>query len=90
MLERPLEGLTGLDIFRLEASDPDSKNLSSLVVGKRLTERLSLEFKTDLSIEESIKSVQAEYQLLDNVLLLGSRSSSGKYRLDLTFRFRGF
>jgi autotransporter translocation and assembly factor TamB len=90
VLEAPVTGYTHLDIFRLEASDPESKSLSTLVVGKKLTERLSLEFKTDLALEESIKSVQAEYLLLDNVLLKASRSSVGRYRLDLTFRFKGY
>jgi autotransporter translocation and assembly factor TamB len=90
VLQGPVTGLTGLDIFRLEASDPESKSLSSLVVGKQLTERLSLEFKTDLSVEESVKSIQAEYLLFDNILLKGARSTEGKYRLELTFRLRGY
>ena len=90
VLEQPVTGLTHLDIFRLEAPDPDSKALTSLVVGKKITERLSLEFKTDLTVDEAIKSVQAEYLLLDNVLLKASRSSTSKYRLELTFRFKGY
>jgi autotransporter translocation and assembly factor TamB len=90
VLEQPLSGLTHLDIFRMEAPDPDSKALTSLVVGKKISERLSLEFKTDLAVDEAIKSVQAEYLIFDNVLLKASRSTTSKYRLELTFRFRGY
>ena len=90
ILEGPVSGVTGLDIFKLEASDPESKSLTSLVVGKRLTERLALEFKTDLDLSESIKAIQAEYILFDNILLKGSRTTNNRYRLELTFRFKGF
>ncbi len=90
VLSQPVTGFTRLDIFRLEASDPDAKSLTSLVVGKKITDRLSLEFKTDLAIDESIKSIQAEYVLFDNVLLKGARSSTGRYRFDFTFRFKGY
>src|SRR4030095_11382214 len=85
VLEGPVSGLTGLDIFKLEASDPESKSLTSLVVGKRLTERLSLEFKTDLDLDGSVNSIQAEYTLFDNILVKGSRSTDNRYRLELTF-----
>ncbi len=90
VLEGPVSAYTTLDVFRLEASDPEAKSLTSLVVGKKITERLSLEFKTDLSLEESIKSVQAEYLLFDNLLLKGSRSTNGRYRLELTLRFKNY
>lgn len=90
VIEQPVTGLTHLDIFRLEASDPDSRSLTSLVVGKRVTERLTLEFKTDISVDETANSVQAEYLLFDNVLLKASRSSIGRYKLDFTLRFKGY
>ncbi|MBF0491269.1 MAG: translocation/assembly module TamB domain-containing protein [Deltaproteobacteria bacterium] len=90
VLEGPVGSYTSLDVFRLEASDPEAQSLTSLVVGKRVTDRLSLEFKTDLSLEESVKSVQAEYLLFDNLLLKGSRSTNGRYRLELTLRFKSY
>jgi len=90
VIEKPVTGFTHLDIFKLEASDPEAKSLTSLVVGKKITDRLSLEFKTDLSIEDTITNVQAEYLILDNLLLKASRSSIGNYRLELTFRFKGY
>lgn len=90
LLEKPLNSLTHLDIFKLEASDPDSKSLSSLVVGKQITDRFSIGFKTDLDVQDTITNIQAEYLLLDNLLIKTSRSSTGRYRLDLTFRFKGY
>ncbi len=90
LLEKPVTGFTHLDIFRLEASDPDSKSLSSLVIGKKITDRFSISFKTDLDVQDTITNIQAEYILLDNLLLKTSRSSSGRYRLDFTFRFKGY
>ncbi len=90
LLEGPVNSLTHLDIFKLEASDPDSQSLSSLVVGKQITDRFSVGFKTDLDVQDTITNIQAEYILLDNVLVKTSRSSTGRYRLDLTFRFKGY
>lgn len=90
LIEKPITGLTGLDVFRLEAPDPDSKSLSSLVIGKQLTDRLTLEFKTDLGIEDSLRSIQMEYLIFDNLLFKAGRSTNGKFKLDLTFRFKGF
>ncbi len=90
VLEKPVTSFTHLDIFKLEASDPDSKSLSSLVVGKRITDRLSIAFKTDLDVQDTITNIQAEYQILDHLLVKTSRSSTGRYRLELTFRFKGY
>lgn len=90
LLEGPVNSLTHLDIFKLEASDPDSRSLSSLVVGKQITDRFSIGFKTDLDVQDTITNIQVEYQLLDNVLVKTARSSTGRYRLDLTFRFKGY
>lgn len=95
-LQRPLEEKASIDIFRLEASD-DSINrrnnrqgVTTLVVGKRLTERLSLEFKTDLGIEDPVQGVQMEYLLLDNALLKASQLSDGSFDFDFTLRWRSF
>lgn len=89
-LEKPVSAATHLDIFKMEASDPDAKSLSSLVVGKKITDRLSLEFKTDLSVEDTVTNLQAEYIVLDNFLFKASRSSTGRYRLNLIFRYSGY
>jgi len=90
VLAGPLNDFAHLDIFRLEASDPDSQSLTSLVVGKQIGDRLSLEFKTDLAVQQAISAVQAEYLIFDNFLLKASRTSSAQYRLEATLRFKEY
>jgi autotransporter translocation and assembly factor TamB len=89
VIQRPLAQRAYLDIFRLEATDPErSTALSRLVVGKRLTERLSLQFKTDIGIDEPLQGVEMEYLLLDNVLLKGTQFSDGEFSFNLAWRFQ--
>ncbi|MCE9625017.1 MAG: translocation/assembly module TamB, partial [Deltaproteobacteria bacterium] len=95
-LQKPLAEKASLDIFRLEAGDEnigrrsDRQGVTTLVVGKRLTERLSLEFKTDLGVDDPLQGVQAEYLLLDNVLFKSSQLSDGSFDFDFTLRWRSF
>ena len=88
IIQRPLSQKAHIDIFRLEASDPSSSSLSQLVVGKKLTDRLSLEFKTDLGVDRPLQGVQMEYLLIDNVLLKGTQFTDGEFEFNLAFRFR--
>ncbi|MFO1462863.1 MAG: translocation/assembly module TamB domain-containing protein [bacterium] len=95
-LQRPLAEKASIDIFRLEAGDEtlgrrsDRQGVTTLVVGKRVTERLSLEFKTDLGIDDPLQGVQMEYLLLDNALLKASQLSDGSFDFDFTLRWRSF
>ncbi|HCU25104.1 MAG TPA: hypothetical protein DF383_08805, partial [Deltaproteobacteria bacterium] len=96
-LQRPLEEKASLDIFRLEAADPletrgrpERYGLQTLVIGKKLTERLSLEFKTDLGVDDPLQGVQMEYLLLDNALIEGSQLSDGSFDINFTLRWRSF
>lgn len=81
-----------LDIIRLEAGDPSRSrsNFSTLVLGKQVTERLSLEFKTDLGIEDPTQGVQMEYLLLDNVLLKASQLTDATFDFNFTLRWKTF
>ncbi len=85
-----------LDVFRLESTDPENLRgnntgtLSRLVVGKRLTERFTIEFKTDLGSDDPAQGVQMEYLLLDNVLIKASQLSDGSFDLNQTLRWRWF
>jgi len=95
-LQRPLAEKASIDIFRLEAGDENiqrrstRQGVTTLVVGKRVTDRLSLEFKTDLGIDDPLQGVQAEYLLLDNALLKASQLSDGSFDFDFTLRWRSF
>ncbi len=90
VLERPLARSTGLDVFRLEASP--SGALSVLSVGKNLTDRMSVEFQSDLAPETAQRTIQANYYLTDNILLKGYRTrnagSNPKYQFNISFRVR--
>ena len=90
VIERPVSKKTGLDIFKLEASEKGT--LSVLSVGKKLTDRLSLEFRNDLAPESAERTVQANYYLTDNMLLKGFRTRAAgtnpRYQFNVSFRFR--
>jgi hypothetical protein len=90
VIERPVARSMGLDRFRLEASETGA--LSRLSVGKELTDRLSLEFRSDLAPETAERTVQANYYLTDNILLKGFRTRTAgtapKYQFNISFRFR--
>ncbi|HKX12615.1 MAG TPA: translocation/assembly module TamB domain-containing protein [bacterium] len=95
-LQRPLAERASLDIFRLESNDDynarrrDRQGVTTLVVGKKLTERFMLEFKTDLGVDEPLQGVQMEYILLDNALVKASQLSDGSFDFDFTLRWRTF
>ncbi len=86
----PLAKTTKIDIFRLEASE--SGNLSRFSVGKRISDRFTLEFINDLDPVTAEKTFQANYYLTDTVLLKGYRKSllgfDPRYELNLLLRFR--
>ncbi len=92
IVERPVARKTGLDVFRLEASD--SGSLTKMAVGKNVTDRLTLEFQSDFAPETAQRSLQANYYLTDNILLKGNKTwestSLPNYNLNISFRFRLF
>jgi hypothetical protein len=88
LVQRPLEQNAHLDIFRLEASDPNQTSaFSTLVVGKHLTDQVTLEFKTDLGVDRPLQGVQMEFLLLDNLLIKASQFNDGSFDLNLALRF---
>lgn len=92
-LEQPIAKSTGLDVFRLEASE--SGQLSKVAVGKNVTDRLTLEFQSDFAPETAQRTLQANYYLTDNILLKGTRvwqsgqsGTTPRYNLNMSFRLR--
>jgi hypothetical protein len=77
-----------LDVFRLEAADPQSAGISRLYIGKQISDRLSFNFATDLNIQEARQTVIAEYLLTDNVLLRASRSTNFESSISGLLRFQ--
>jgi hypothetical protein len=92
-IEQPIARSTGLDVFRLEASE--SGQLSKVALGKNVTDRLTLEFQSDFAPETAQRTLQANYYLTDNILLKGTRvwesGQSGtqpRYNFNVSFRLR--
>ncbi len=92
-IEQPIVKSTGLDVFRLEASE--SGQLSKVALGKNVTDRLTVEFQSDFAPETAQRTLQANYYLTDNILLKGTRvwesGQSGtqpRYNFNVSFRLR--
>jgi autotransporter translocation and assembly factor TamB len=94
MLERPITSATHLDIFRIESAEEDTdsdepgKVATRLRVGKQLTDRLSVDFSTDIDTKDAEQTVTTEYLITDTLLIKGSRSSNAKYEGNIGLRFR--
>lgn len=88
VVERPISKFAHLDTFKLEAADPNSAAISRVKVGKQLTDRVSVDFATDINTQDATQTVTGEYLVTDNIVLKGSRSSDGRYELDGAIRFR--
>jgi translocation and assembly module TamB len=93
MLERPISELTHLDIFRIEAAEPEDidepgKVATRLRVGKQLTDRLSVDFSTDIDTKDAEQTITTEYLITDNLIIKGSRGSDSHYRGRIGLRFR--
>lgn len=88
VVERPVTKFAHLDTFRLEAADPTKQSISRVTVGKKVSDRLSIDFATDINTKDATQTVTAEYLFTDNLLMKGSRGSDGRYELDGAIRFR--
>jgi autotransporter translocation and assembly factor TamB len=88
VVERPVTKFAHLDTFRLEAADPSKQAISRITVGKQVSDRISLDFTTDINTKDATQTVTAEYLITDNLLIKGSQSSNGRYEMDGAIRFR--
>lgn len=90
IFERPLSKLTKLDMVRLESVDSANGDgqYSRLRLGKKISDRLSVEFATDINSDTADQQFQAEYLLTDFFLIKGLRRSENNFQLDISLRFR--
>ena len=98
VLSGPVTAFTGLDTFRLETvagdeTDDDGRKsdgiaLKRVTVGKRISDRLEMSLSADIGSGEAVPLVAAEYSLIDNFLVKGSRGSVESYYLQGILRFR--
>ena len=84
----PVSRLAGLDEFRLEASDPGSMGISRISAGKKVSDRLTVKFATDISKSSSVQTFAAEYLITDNLLIKGSQSTDATSEFSGILRFR--
>jgi len=91
-LQGPLSRATHLDILRLESANFDqlTAGIARLDIGKKLSDRVSFVFTTDLALDESFRGIGLEYLLFDNLLLKSSKDTGSRYRFDLTWRFESY
>lgn len=84
----PLSRLAHLDTFRLEAADAESSGVSKLNVGKEVSDRLTVQFATDIGVDNAVQTFAAEYLITDNLLIKGQRSTDSNYKISGILRFR--
>lgn len=84
---RPIQKITHLDVFRLEAATGTS-NVSRLYMGKQLTDRLSVNLATDINTANTVQTVIGEYQITDNLILKGERATDSSSKVTMSLRFR--
>lgn len=88
-MERPITQATRVDIFRLEAEPTEGGSVQQrLHIGKKISDRWTVAFSTDVNSEEAVQTFRTEYQLTDFLLFKGSRSTDRNFELNLGFRIR--
>lgn len=85
---RPISKITHLDVIRLESAESGTSNISRIYLGKQLSDRMTINFATDINTDQAVQTVEGEYMITDNILFKGSRSSDSTYRVSGTVRFR--
>lgn len=87
LLQGPIRKYTAIDRFKIEASPRDT-NITRLRFGKDISDRLRINFITDVSTATTVQTFETEYSLTDFLLLKGYGTTDAEYRFNLTFRFR--
>ena len=88
IIERPITKFTHLDTFRLETSDKNGPQISRIYLGKQLSDRLNVDFSTDINSNEAVQTITTEYKLTDAFLIHASRSTNLHSEIGASLRFR--
>jgi translocation and assembly module TamB len=86
-----LGDIVGLDILRFESGEGSDQAISGVALGKNLSDRLSVEFYTDISPDLAQRRVRSKYYLSDNLLLEGANTFEGdrnKFELNVSLQFK--
>lgn len=87
MFQRPFAKATHLDVFRIETIPSQEGRIQRFHVGKRLSDRLTLEFSSEIAQTEAIQTFGFEYWLTDFFIVKALRTSEEHYQLGAGFRF---
>lgn len=85
-LQRPMAKLVHLDVFRLEAEPTQEGRVRRFHVGKQITDRLHVEFASEVDREDALQTFFLEYWLTDFLIFKGSRQREEGYQLNAGFR----
>ncbi len=80
----------GLDVLRFETSEESTQAISGVAFGKNLSDRLSVEFYTDITPETAQRRIRSKYFLTDNIFLEGANiieEQRTKFELNVSFQF---
>ncbi len=88
-LQRPVARWTKLDILKLESKPTETGRSRRFYLGKKINDRLSVEFNSEVSEEEGTQAIGLEYLITDFIILKGERERAEDYRLNIGFRVRG-
>ncbi len=86
-----LGDIVGLDILRFESGEGSDQSISGVAFGKNLSDRLSVEFYTDISPDTAQRRVRTKYFLTDNIFLEGANtfeSDRNKFELNVSLQFK--
>lgn len=87
VLSKPI-GSTGLDVVKVSSRrETVNETVQRLSIGKRLSNRFSLAFTTDLGVSDPEKAIEVEYQIWDNFYLIFAKDFGERYRFDVSYRF---
>lgn len=88
VLSKPLYDLSGLDVFKVSARQNSStETIPRLSLGKRLSNRFSFYFTTDIGIDDPERAFELEYQIFDNFYFISAKDIGDRYRFDINYRF---
>ncbi len=86
-----LGDVVGLDILRFESAAGSTEAISGVAVGKNLSDRLSVEFYTDITPDSAQRRVRSKYYLTDLIFLEGINTvddGQNEFELNVSLQFK--
>lgn len=88
VLQRPIAKFTHLDIFRLEATPTREGRIQRFYLGKRVSDRFTIEFASEINQEDAVQTFLAEYLFTDFLLFKAARSTDENFLFNIGFRIK--